>query len=77
YLREVRLADSTRAMKASVIEREIAPVLGRLTLEEISTQRLRALCEKIRDRGGRATALQVREIVGAVFDYAIDRGYEI
>lgn len=77
YLREARLADSTRTMKASVIEREIAPVLGRLTLEEISTQRLRALCEKIRDRGGRATALQVREIVGAVFDYAIDRGYEI
>lgn len=77
YMQNVRLADSTRAMKVSVIERDIEPVFGRLALDEITTQRLRALCEKICDRGGHATALLVREIVGAVFDYAIDRGYEI
>lgn len=77
YMQNVRLADSTRVMKASVIERDIEPVFGRLALDEITTQRLRALCEKICDRGGNATALLVREIVGSVFDYAIDRGYEI
>ncbi|MBS3835601.1 tyrosine-type recombinase/integrase [Proteus mirabilis] len=77
FLRDAQYADSTRAMKEAIIEKEIYPVFGKLQLEEITTPRLRALCEKIKDRGAKATALQVREIVGSVFTYAIDRGYEI
>lgn len=77
FLRDAQYADSTRAMKEAIIEKEIYPVFGKLQLEEITTPRLRALCEKIKDRGAKATALQVREIVGSVFAYAIDRGYEI
>ncbi|EPQ6242971.1 tyrosine-type recombinase/integrase [Proteus mirabilis] len=77
FLRDAKYADSTRAMKEAIIEKEIYPVFGKLQLEEITTPRLRALCEKIKDRGAKATALQVREIVGSVFTYAIDRGYEI
>lgn len=77
YLNDAQYADSTRAMKEAIIEKEIYPVFGKLQLEEITTPRLRALCEKIKDRGAKATALQVREIVGSVFTYAIDRGYEI
>ncbi|HID8277071.1 TPA: tyrosine-type recombinase/integrase [Proteus mirabilis] len=77
FLNDTQYADSTRAMKEAIIEKEIYPVFGKLQLEEITTPRLRALCEKIKDRGAKATALQVREIVGSVFTYAIDRGYEI
>lgn len=77
FLRDAQYADSTMAMKEAIIEKEIYPVFGKLQLEEITTPRLRALCEKIKDRGAKATALQVREIVGSVFTYAIDRGYEI
>ncbi|AZF93111.1 tyrosine-type recombinase/integrase [Proteus mirabilis] len=77
FLRDAQYADSTRAMKEAIIEKEIYPVFGKLQLEEITTPRLRALCEKIKDRGAKATALQVREIIGSVFTYAIDRGYEI
>ncbi|MBG2709552.1 tyrosine-type recombinase/integrase [Proteus mirabilis] len=77
FLRDAQYADSTRAMKEAIIEKEIYPIFGKLQLEEITTPRLRALCEKIKDRGAKATALQVREIVGSVFTYAIDRGYEI
>ncbi|MCL8568510.1 tyrosine-type recombinase/integrase [Proteus mirabilis] len=77
YLNDAQYAYSTRAMKEAIIEKEIYPVFGKLQLEEITTPRLRALCEKIKDRGAKATALQVREIVGSVFTYAIDRGYEI
>ncbi|ENT8825489.1 tyrosine-type recombinase/integrase [Proteus mirabilis] len=77
FLRDAQYADSTRAMKEAIIEKEIYPVFGKLQLEEITTPRLRALCEKIKDRGAKATALQVREIVGSIFTYAIDRGYEI
>ena len=77
FLNDAQYADSTGAMKEAIIEKEIYPVFGKLQLEEITTPRLRALCEKIKDRGAKATALQVREIVGSVFTYAIDRGYEI
>ncbi|MCT8235151.1 tyrosine-type recombinase/integrase [Proteus mirabilis] len=77
FLNDAQYADSTRAMKEAIIEKEIYPVFGKLQLEEITTPRLRALCEKIKDRGAKATALQVREIVGSVFTYSIDRGYEI
>ncbi|WP_368887828.1 tyrosine-type recombinase/integrase [Proteus columbae] len=77
FINDAQYADSTRAMKEAIIEKEIYPVFGKLQLEEITTPRLRALCEKIKDRGAKATALQVREIVGSVFTYAIDRGYEI
>ncbi|MBS3870971.1 tyrosine-type recombinase/integrase [Proteus mirabilis] len=77
FLNDAQYADSTRAMKEAIIEKEIYPVFGKLQLEEITTPRLRALCEKIKDRGAKATALQVREIVGSVFTYAIDRSYEI
>lgn len=77
FLNDAQYADSTRTMKEAIIEKEIYPVFGKLQLEEITTPRLRALCEKIKDRGAKATALQVREIVGSVFTYAIDRGYEI
>ncbi|XTD83092.1 tyrosine-type recombinase/integrase [Proteus vulgaris] len=77
FLNDAQYADSTRAMKEAIIEKEIYPVFGKLQLEEITTPRLRALCEKIKDRGAKATALQVREIVGSVFTYVIDRGYEI
>lgn len=77
FLNDAQYADSTRAMKEAIIEKEIYPVFGKLQLEEITTPRLRALCEKIKDRGAKATALQVREIIGSVFTYAIDRGYEI
>lgn len=77
FLNDAQYAGSTRAMKEAIIEKEIYPIFGKLQLEEITTPRLRALCEKIKDRGAKATALQVREIVGSVFTYAIDRGYEI
>ncbi|MGQ6156058.1 tyrosine-type recombinase/integrase [Serratia sp. IR-2025] len=77
YMKHVRLADSTRAMKQAVIDRDILPTLGKKLLHEITTPMLRTLCDKIVDRGARATAIQVREIVGAVFTHAIDRGHAV
>lgn len=77
YMKHVRLADSTRAMKQAVIDRDILPTLGKKLLHEITTPMLRALCDKIVDRGARATGIQVREIVGAVFAHANDRGHSV
>ncbi|MFV8904550.1 tyrosine-type recombinase/integrase [Serratia fonticola] len=77
YMKHVRLADSTRRMKQAVIDRDILPTLGKKLLHEITTPMLRALCDKVLERGARATAMQVREIVGAVFGHAIDRGHSV
>lgn len=58
YMKHVRLADSTRAMKQAVIDRDILPTLGKKLLHEITTPMLRTLCDKIVDRGAVATAIR-------------------
>ena len=75
YMKHVTLADSTRAMKQAVIERDISPALGNKLMEEISTVMVRDLCDKILARGGRATAVQARQIIHSVYRYANDRGH--
>lgn len=75
YMKHVVLAESTRSMKQAVIERDIMPVLGNKMMAEITTGMVRDLCDKIVDRGGRATAVQAREIISSVYRYANDRGH--
>jgi len=75
YMRHVVLADSTRAMKQSVIDRDIMPVLGNKMMAEITTSMVRDLCDRIVERGGRATAVQAREIISSVYRFANDRGH--
>uniref|UniRef100_A0A1A9WSJ2 Integrase DNA-binding domain-containing protein n=1 Tax=Glossina brevipalpis TaxID=37001 RepID=A0A1A9WSJ2_9MUSC len=77
YMNHVRFAESTKAMKQAVIDRDILPTLGKKLMHEITTTMLRDLCDKILERGARSTARQVREIVSAVFTYAIDRGHQV
>lgn len=76
YMQNVRLADSTRAMRKSVIDRDIIPNLGKKLMTEVSTRMVRDLCNKIVERGGRSTAVQVRDIISYVYRYANDQGYE-
>lgn len=75
YMKHVILADSTRAMKQAVIKRDIMPVLGNKMMAEITTGMVRDLCDRIVERGGRATAVQAREIISSVYRYANDRGH--
>lgn len=75
YMKHVILADSTRCMKQAVIERDIMPVLGNKMMSEITTGMVRDLCDRIVERGGRATAVQAREIISSVYRYANDRGH--
>lgn len=75
YMEHVILADSTRAMKQAVIDRDIFPVLGNKMMAEITTLMVRDLCDRIVERGGRATAVQAREIISSVYRYANDRGH--
>lgn len=75
YMKHVILADSTRAMKQAVIDRDILPVLGNKMMAEITTSMVRDLCDRIVERGGRATAVQSREIISSVYRHANDRGH--
>ena len=74
WLAEHRMADSTKAMRKTVIDRDILPVFQNRRMAEIGPEDLRALCAKIKGRGAPATAVIAREIVKLVFAYATMHG---
>jgi integrase len=77
WLLEARMADSTRAMRRSIYERDILPVFRNRLLTEISPADLRALCAKVKERGAPATAVHVRDIVKLVYAFAILHGEKV
>ena len=77
YFAEADLAESTKAMRKSVYDRNLADEFGRLKLEEITPVRLKARCEKIKERGAAAPAVHAREIVLQVFRFIQARGLKI
>ena len=77
WLQEARMADSTRAMRRSIFERDILPAFRNRLLSEILPEDLRALCAKVKERGAPATAVHVRDIVKLVFAFAILHGEKV
>jgi len=77
YFAEADIADSTRAMRKSVYDRNLAAEFGRLRLEEITPTRLMTRCERIKERGVAAPAVHAREIVLLVFRFVQARGIAI
>ncbi|MEX3690459.1 tyrosine-type recombinase/integrase [Paraburkholderia sp. BR14263] len=77
YFAEASLAESTRAMRKSVYDRNLATEFGRLKLEEITPSRLMARCENIKERGAAASAVQAREIVLQVYRFVQARGLKV
>ncbi|RQT27423.1 site-specific integrase [Burkholderia contaminans] len=77
YFEQATLADSTRSMRKSVYERNLASEFGRLNLEEITSARLMARCEKIKERGAAAQAIHAREIVLQVYRFVEARGIKV
>lgn len=77
WLQEARMADSTRAMRRSIYERDILPTFRNRLLTEISPGDLRAMCAKVKERGAPATAVHVRDIVKLVYAFAILHGEKV
>ncbi|QDJ10224.1 DNA integration/recombination/inversion protein [Roseomonas mucosa] len=77
WLQEARMADSTRAMRRSIFERDILPAFRNRLLTEILPEDLRGLCAKVKERGAPATAVHVRDIVNLVFAFAILHGEKV
>jgi integrase len=68
------MADTTRSMRKSILDRDILPPFGKKLLTEITVDDLRALCANVKARGAPATAVHIRDIVKQIFDYAIQNG---
>ncbi|SPA25923.1 Integrase [Cupriavidus taiwanensis] len=74
WLKDYKMADSTKAMRESILDRDVLPVWANRLMTEISPEDLRAQCDKIVDRGAPATAVHVREVVNQVYRYALGKG---
>jgi integrase len=77
WLQEARMADTTRAMRKAIFERDILPTWKNRLLSEVTPDDLRALCGKVKDRGAPATALHVRDIVKQIYGFAILNGEKL
>ncbi|MFO1091217.1 integrase [Pseudoroseomonas rhizosphaerae] len=77
WLTRAPMADSTRAMRRAIFERELMPVWRNRLLTEITPDDLRAHCAKIVERGAPATAIHVRDILKQIYGFAILHGEKV
>jgi integrase len=77
WLRDAGLAESTIAMRKSILDRDVIPAFGKRKLEEVTPSQVMALCEKIKGRGAPATAVHAREIIQQVYRHAKSRGLKV
>lgn len=77
WLKSAPMADSTRAMRRGIFERELLPAWKSRLLSEITPGDLREHCLKIVDRGAPATAIHVRDILKQIYGFAILHGEKI
>lgn len=69
-----RMAETTRIGRRGVLQRDILTRFERRQLAEITEVDIRALCDQIVKRGAPSTAVQVRDVIYAVFQWAKDKG---
>ena len=77
WFQEGRMADSTKAMRRAIYERDILPKFRKRLLTEITAEELRALCATVKERGAPAVAVHVRDIVKQVYGFAILHGEKV
>lgn len=77
WLKDARMADTTRSMRKSILDRDITPTFGFRLLCEISADDLRALCQKVKARGAPATAVHARDIVKQIYAFANLHGEKV
>jgi len=77
WFQKATMADSTRAMRRSIWNRELEPKWRNRLLTEITPDDLRGLCGKIVDRGAPATAIHVRDLIKQIFGFAILHGEKV
>ena len=74
WLASAPMADSTRAMRRSIFERDLKPIWAKRLLPEVAPDDLREHCATIVERGAPATAIHVRDIVKQIYAFANQHG---
>lgn len=77
WLEEARMAESTRAMRRSIYERDVEPAFRNRLLSEIEPADIRALCQTVKGRGAPATAIHIRDQVTLIFAFARLHGEKV
>lgn len=77
FFRDADVADSTKAMRRGIYNRDIYPCFKKRLLTEITEDDIRSLCERIKARHAPTTALHVRGVIKAVFEFAALKGIKI
>ncbi|MFM0039296.1 tyrosine-type recombinase/integrase [Paraburkholderia strydomiana] len=77
WLYGATMAESTRSMRKSVLDRDILPAFEKRLLSEIHGEDLRSLCMRVKARGAPATAVQIRDIVKQIYGYANTHGEKV
>lgn len=77
WLDEGRMAESTRAMRRGIYERDVAPPFQNRLLTEIEPADIRALCQKVKDRSAPATAIHIRDQINLIFAFAWLHGEKV
>lgn len=65
------VADSTKSMCKSIVDRDISPAFENRQFNEIPSDDLLALCNKVKKRGVPADAVHIRDIVKQVYAFAL------
>lgn len=68
------MAESTRDMRRSVYERDLKRPFGKLKLEEVTSDELRRLCDRVVERGAPATAVHARDVFCWFTDMRVNAG---
>lgn len=76
WFAEADLSESTKTQRRTVYQRDIAPFLKRLPIDDIDADEVRSLCERVKSRGAPATAVHVLDIIRGVFAFARREGYQ-
>jgi integrase len=77
WLASAPMAESTRAMRRSIFERDLKPIWAKRLLPEVAPDDLRVHCATIVERGAPATAIHVRDIVKQIYSFANQHGEKV
>ncbi|QEZ46798.1 tyrosine-type recombinase/integrase [Cupriavidus oxalaticus] len=77
WLYGAAMAPSTRAMRKSVLDRDILPIFKKRLLNEVQAEDLRALCLRVKERGAPTVAVHIRDIIKQVYGYANLHGEKV
>ncbi|WP_308563946.1 integrase arm-type DNA-binding domain-containing protein [uncultured Klebsiella sp.] len=76
WRKQWRVAESTRAMRIAVMDKDVLPFFRNRLMHEITSADVRENSDKILSRGAPSTAVRAREMIYKVFEFARERGYE-